>query len=156
MCTLRPVPWQAQMQNFLWEEFQLHALSNWGLGLCIEEVIRAFSIGLRRCPRFHRWDGVRVTQSHRSGRPCSTALKLGQYIRKSYQHLRQHCFKRNMRAFFPSAYVLLFNTFAWETMARLCLISVMNFIFDITLFHMPNINQAFISRSHWNLLDKAL
>lgn len=90
------------------------SLSNWGLGLCIEEAIRAFSIGLRRCPRFHRWEGVRVTQSHRSGRPCSTALKLGQYIRKSYQHLCQHCFKRNMSFFFsPTAYVLLFNTFAW-------------------------------------------
>lgn len=56
---------------------------------------------------------------------------------------------------FPCAYVLLFNTFAWETMSGLCLISVTIYIFDI-LFHMPNINQAVISQSHWNLLDKAM
>ena len=65
-------------------------------------------------------------------------------------------FQKIYERFFPSAYILLFNTFAWETMAGLCLISVMNFIFDIILFHMPNINQAVDSWSHWDLLEKAL
>lgn len=66
-------------------------------------------------------------------------------------------FQKKYEVFFPpSAYVLLFNRFDWETMAGLCLISAMNFIFDIILFHMPKINPAFISWSHWDLLDKAL
>lgn len=142
---------------FYGDEFQLHANSQIeGQDYAWKKSLGLFAIGLRRCPRFHRREGITVTHSRRSGHPCSTALELGQYIRKSYQHVCQHCFNRNMRFFFflSSAYLLLFNTFAWETMAGLCLISVMNFIFDITLFHTPNINQAFISPSHWNLLDK--
>lgn len=56
--------------------------------------------------------------------------------------------------FFPSTYVLLLNAFPLETMASVSLVSWIWFF--IILFHMPNINQAFIIWSHWNSLHKAL
>lgn len=98
----------------------------------------------------------RASQSHNpidEGGPCSAALKLGQYIRKSHQHLRQHCFMRNMRIF--CVYVLSFHAFAWVMMAGRRLISVTNFIFELILFHTRNIKHAFISQSRWYLIDKA-
>lgn len=85
------------------------SLSNWRLGLCIEEVIRAF---LNWSQEMQKVSQMRKNQSRtvpyiRAPQSCSTSLKLGQYIRESYQHLCQHCFKRNMRFFFPFRCLLL-------------------------------------------------
>lgn len=133
------------------------SLSKWGLELRTAQVIRVFFFSLNWSQGMPEVSLRRqASQSHNptdEGAPCSAALKLGQYIRKSHQHLCQHCFMRNMRIF--CVYVLSFHAFAWVMMAGRCLISVTNFIFELILFHTRNIKYAFISQSRWYLIDKA-
>lgn len=100
---------------FLWEEFQLHAHSQIdGKDCALKKSLGLFSNWSQEMQKVSqmRKDQSRAVPYIRAPQSCSTALKLGQYIRESYQHLCQHCFKRNMRFFFPFRCLLLFNTSA--------------------------------------------